>query len=195
MKAFLVTVAVALAAFPAAAPAQRPNAAPASASPVSDAIRSMLQRNARNLVAAADDMPVSKFSYRPTAPQFSFGGILVHLAEGNEFLCSSASGTKAPDEAKPSATDTTDAGWATYGPKAVAHLKRSFEYCTTALANVTDAKLGDQVPWFGGPNAKTSRATALIALPVDWQDHYSQMAIYLRINGILPPTARPRPKM
>jgi hypothetical protein len=165
-----------------------------AAAPVTDAVKSMMQRMARNLPAAADDMPVAKFNYRPTPAQMSFGDVLVHLAGGNEFLCSSVSATKAPEEATPTATDTSDAGWATYGPKAVAHLKRSFEYCNTALAKVDDSKLGEQVPWFGGPNAKTSRATALIALPVDWQDHYAQLAIYLRINGILPPTARPKPK-
>ena len=120
--------------------------------------------------------------------------MVVHLAEGNEFLCSSASGTPAPNEPKPTSADTSSGGWGAYAPKAVAHLRRSFEYCNTALAKMDDSKLGEQVPWFGGPASKVSRATALIALPIDWQDHYAQMAIYLRINGILPPTARPRPK-
>ena len=30
---------------------------------------------------------------------------------------------------------------------------------------------------------------ALITV-ADWADHYSQMAIYLRLNGLLPPTAK-----
>jgi hypothetical protein len=31
----------------------------------------------------------------------------------------------------------------------------------------------------------------LIALtPNDWADHYSAAAIYLRLNGVLPPTAK-----
>jgi hypothetical protein len=173
---------------------QAQTAGAAGLAPMSDAVRNVMQRMAVLLPAAADDMPVSKFNYRPTPAQLSFGGVLVHLAGGNEFLCSSVAGTKAPDEPKPSATDTTAAGWASYGPKAVEHLKRSFEYCTTALAKVDDSKLTDQVPWFGGPNSKTSRAMALLALPMDWEDHYSQLAIYLRINGILPPSARPKPK-
>ena len=59
---------------------------------------------------------------------------------------------------------------------------------------VDDSKLDEQVPWYGGPNAKTSRARALIVLPMDWQDHYAQLSMYLRMNGILPPTARPKPK-
>ena len=196
MKALLITAAVALVAVAAAAPAQSPMASPAASAPVSDAVRTIMQRFATNLQAAADDMPVSKFSYRPTPAQLSFGGVIVHLAGGNEFLCSSVSGTKAPNEPGPTAADTSEAGWAGYAPKALARLRRSWDYCKTALSKLDDVNLGDPVPWFGRPpNDKTSRANALIALPMDWEDHYSQMAIYLRINGILPPTARPKPKM
>ncbi len=35
---------------------------------------------------------------------------------------------------------------------------------------------------------------ALIALSDGWNDHYGTQAIYLRLNGILPPTAQPAPK-
>jgi hypothetical protein len=31
---------------------------------------------------------------------------------------------------------------------------------------------------------------AFIGLIADWADHYGQQAIYLRLNGVLPPTAR-----
>jgi hypothetical protein len=97
-------------------------------------------------------------------------------------------------EPKPESKDTNEVGWQTYGPKASAHLKRSFDYCATALANLDDSKLNEQVPWYGGPTAKTSRAYALIVLAMDWQDHYAQLSMYLRANGILPPSARPKPK-
>ena len=55
-----------------------PAAAQQAAAPVSDAVRSMLQRMSRNLPAAADDMPVAKFSYKPTPAQLSFGAVVVH---------------------------------------------------------------------------------------------------------------------
>jgi hypothetical protein len=38
------------------------------------------------------------------------------------------------------------------------------------------------------------RAFALIALTNDWADHYSAAAMYLRLNGLLPPTAREKKK-
>jgi len=74
--------------------------------------------------------------------------------------------------------------------KLVAGLKASFDFCTTALAKVDDSKLGDEVELFGG--RKGPRAFALIALTNDWADHYSSAAMYLRLNGLLPPTAQPK---
>lgn len=189
MRGFCVAMLIGVTASPLSA-----QQATSSNAPVADAVRTFMQRLSVNMVAAADDMPVAKLGYRPTPAQLSFGGVLVHSAEFNETVCSWVSGTKPPMEPKPSPTDTTEAGWATYGPKATAHLKRSFEYCASVLANVDDSKLDEQVPWFGGPNAKATRARDLIVLPMDWQDHYAQLSMYLRLNGILPPSARPKPK-
>jgi hypothetical protein len=189
MRSFCVAMLIGLTASPLSA-----QQATSSSAPVADAVRTIMQRLSVALVAAGDDMPVAKFGFRPTPAQLSFGGVLVHSAEFNETVCSWVSGMKPPMEPKPSPTDTTEAGWPAYGPMASAHLKRSFEYCATALANLDDSKLDEQVPWFGGPNAKASRARDLIVLPMDWQDHYAQLAMYLRLNGILPPSARPKPK-
>ncbi len=91
----------------------------------------------------------------------------------------------APMEPKPGPTDTTDAGWPTYGPKATAHLKRSFEYCATALANLDDSKLDEQVPWFGGPNAKATRASRPDRAPDGLaRPLCPASSMYLRLNGI-----------
>jgi hypothetical protein len=67
-------------------------------------------------------------------------------------------------------------------------LTKSFLYCEAALNRVDDSKLGDTVQIFGGK--QVSIAYALIALTNDWADHYSAAAMYLRLNGLLPPTAQ-----
>jgi hypothetical protein len=72
----------------------------------------------------------------------------------------------------------------------IARLRASFETCGGIVANVTESQLGDSVPFFGG--RKVTKARAAIALAQDWADHYAQAAIYLRLNGILPPSARRR---
>jgi hypothetical protein len=74
--------------------------------------------------------------------------------------------------------------------KLIAGLKASFDFCTTALAKVDDTKLGDEVELFGG--RKGSRAAALIILASSWSDHYGAEAMYLRLSGLLPPTAKPK---
>jgi len=56
------------------------------------------------------------------------------------------------------------------------------------MPKVTDATLGDTIEVWGG--RKAPRAFALIALTNDWADHYSAAAMHLRLNGLLPPTAK-----
>ena len=75
--------------------------------------------------------------------------------------------------------------------KLVAALKASFDFCGTALANLDDSNLGAPLVLFG--NRPSSRGAALVALSDGWNDHYGAQATYLRLNGILPPTAQPQP--
>jgi uncharacterized damage-inducible protein DinB len=174
MKTSLLLVAVALCCVTRFAAAQD------AAAPVSEALRSTEQRAARNLVAAAEEMPAGKYAFKPTPAQMSFGKVLVHLAEGNDFLCSSVSGAAAPKRGEVAEGAGKE--------KLVARLKESFDFCETAIAKLDDKDLGAQVPWFG--DRKVSRAQAMLATAEDWADHYSQLAIYLRLNGHLPPTAK-----
>jgi hypothetical protein len=150
------------------------------ANPVTSTVKSQLTRYAKNMVAAADLMPAEKYNFKPTPEMNTFGHLIMHIAQSNNILCSKISGAAAPD-VKLADTDAKD--------KLVAALKASFEYCTASLSNVDDSKLGEPMTLFG--NRPASRAAALIALSDDWYDHYGTQAIYLRLNGILPPTAQP----
>jgi uncharacterized damage-inducible protein DinB len=174
MKTPLQLTALAVLCLTSAAAAQDP------ASPVADALRATEQRASRNLVAAAEEIPAGKLAFKPTPAQMSFGDILGHLAGGHDFLCSSISGTKAPDRTKLGKDASKE--------KLITRLKESFDFCETALAKVDDSNLTAQVPWFG--DRKVSRAHVMLAAAEDWADHYRQLAIYLRLNGKLPPTAK-----
>ena len=70
----------------------------------------------------------------------------------------------------------------------MAGLKSSFQFCQQAAAQLQDAQLGDSTDFFGG--RKVTHALAVLITVADWDDHYGQMAIYLRLNGLLPPTAK-----
>jgi len=157
----------------------------AAQNPVSDALRATEQRQARNLVAAADLFAADKYVYKPTDAQMSVGEIVVHLSEGNDQLCGTLGGTPAPHRTALAAGATKD--------QLLARLRETFQFCETALAGVTDAKMNDQVPFFGG--RQVSRGNLVLATVADWADHYSQLAIYLRLNNLLPPTARRQPGM
>jgi hypothetical protein len=153
------------------------------ANPVSTTVKGQLTRYQKNMVEAADLMPAEKFSFKPTPEMNTFAHLTMHIAMSNNFLCSKISGQEAP-KVELKDTDSKE--------KLVTALKASFEYCSTALAGVDDSKLGDSLTLFG--NRQTSRAGALITLSDDWYDHYGAQAIYLRLNGILPPTAQPAKK-
>jgi uncharacterized damage-inducible protein DinB len=151
-----------------------------TANPVSSALRDALQRQAKNLVAAAEEMPEDKYGFHPTPAQMTFGHLVLHVARSNDHICAQISGVAAPKREEAKDTD----------PKAklVAALKDSFDFCSSVLAKVDDSKLGEEVTLFG--HWKMTRAAAMMELPADWADHYGMSAVYLRLNGLLPPTAK-----
>lgn len=174
MKHTLTAVLLAVCALPVAGAAQAQN-------PVTDGFRFITQRQAKNIVDAAEEMPADKYGFKPTEGQMTFGEVVAHLiGEGNDYLCSASSGVKAPEREKYAGTDPKD--------KLVAGLKDSFQFCQTAAAQMKDAQLGDSTDFFG--SRKVTRAFAVLITVADWDDHYGQMATYLRLNGLLPPTAK-----
>ena len=151
-----------------------------NSNPVADAFRDYATESAKNLIAAAEEFPADKFSYKPTPVQMSVSDIALHLAQGNDYLCGTIGGVKAPERTKVTAAD----GKAVL----VARLRETFAFCTQALTSVNDATMGEALPFFGG--RKMSRAAIMTLTTGDWADHYSQYANYLRLNGMLPPTAK-----
>lgn len=156
--------------------------ATAETNPVSNAVRRVVERQSKNMVAAVEAMPADKYSYRPTPGQMTFGHLVEHMVGANNLLCSKISGAAAPAEEKLSETDPKE--------KLVNALKASFDYCNQALAKVDDSNLGEELTLFGGQ--KGTRASAMLTLASAFADHYGMAAMYLRLNGLLPPTARPK---
>jgi len=166
-----------LAMLPALAAAQ----APPSPNPVSDALRQGLTRSSKNMAAAVEAMPAEKFPFKPTPDQMTFGHLALHIAESNHLFCSKISGAAAPEGPKLAETDAKE--------KLVAAVKESFDYCSSSLAKVDDSHLADSIPLFNGRSF--SRAAVMFILSGSWADHYSAQSMYLRLNGVLPPTAQP----
>jgi uncharacterized damage-inducible protein DinB len=158
-----------------------PGAVPDAASPVAEAIRSSAGRAANNFIAAAEGMPAAKYGFKPTPAQMSFGEAIAHMAAGNDTYCSSIGGVTAPKRAALTAGASKE--------QLVTRLKETFQFCESSLAGVDDSRLGETVPYFGD---QTTRAAVMVAAAEEWAGHYSQIAVYLRLNGLVPPTAKPR---
>lgn len=155
-----------------------------SGDPVTTTVRQNLDRYGAWLVAGAREMPADKYGYKPTDGVRTFGEEIKHVANGNDYLCAAISGMEKPKRQDVSTTDKQGL---------VDLLASSFDFCSKALGSVDDSKLGEPVPFFGG--SKVPRATAMMALPIDWADHYGHQALYLRMNGMLPPSAKGKGSM
>jgi uncharacterized damage-inducible protein DinB len=163
--------------------------AASAANPITTVFKGQTLRFQRNLAQAFDSIPESKYGYKPTPAQLSIGYIAQHLADDNYFFCDLFGTMKATRPEKDTATpDSVKAKW----PKdtLVAKLKESFAFCESALNQVDDAKLSDEITMtYGGNSRKAPRAGMVLGHVIDMADHYSQIANYLRLNGMLPPTA------
>ena len=153
-------------------------AAAQSSNPVSDAARQLLQRQSRNLIGAADGMPADKYGFKPTPAQEPFGHLMAHAAEANNLFCSKL--TSLPPAKQELKDDSPK-------EQVVAALRASFDYCGKALAELQDSSMGNEAEVLG---RKATRAVALVFLTNNWADHYGQASVYLRLNGVLPPSAQ-----
>ena len=180
-------------ALPVSLSAQQP-AAGSQANPITGAFRVRIVNSHRVLAQAFDSIPEAKFSYKPTPAQQSIGYIAQHLANDNYLFCNQFGAMKQARSLTDSTTaDSVKATW----PKdtLVAKLKESFAFCAKAFDQLEDSKLGDQVTLtFGGNSRNVARASMVLGHALDMGDHYSQLANYMRLNNMLPPTALPRPR-
>jgi hypothetical protein len=164
-----------------ATPTATPQAVAPVKNPVLTTLRILQPRLQKNILGAIDAMPADKFGYKPTPDQISFGHLVVHITESNNSMCARIADVPAPKVDELKETDAKD--------KLLAAATASFDFCTQSLAKVDDSKLGDNLD-FG--RIQGPRAMAVFFLAGGWTDHYAAAAMYLRLNGILPPTAQPK---
>jgi uncharacterized damage-inducible protein DinB len=150
-----------------------------TANPIVSSAKEIYVQQEKYIVAAFEEMPTEKYSYSPTTQQMSFAKLATHIVLANHHVCAMLSGSPAPETAKLSESDSKET--------LISAVKDSFAFCDKAVDGLQDSQLGDTITFFGG--AKKPRARALFELTGDLEDHYSQMAGYLRLNGLTPPSA------
>jgi len=157
-------------------------------------VTQVLDRTVGNMehefVPAADAMPEDKYGYAPTDGEFksvrTFAEQVKHTAATNFEIGATILQVKAPveigdDEAGPASVKTK--------AEIMKFLKDSFAYMHKAVAVINERNQVEPVnsPW--GQN-KVTRLGLTVLIVGHCFDHYGQMVVYLRHNGIVPPASR-----
>ncbi len=192
MKKTFRAAILALLALPLSLAAQTAPAGP-PANPITTVFRARIAGLERNVAQAFDSIPARLFTYKPTPAQLTIGYIAQHVAADNYFFCNNYGAMKATIDPKDTSTpDSVKATWPR--DELVAKMKASFAFCESASAQLNDATLADQISiTFNGNTRTSTRASMVLGHALDMADHYSQLSNYMRLNGILPPSALPRP--
>jgi uncharacterized damage-inducible protein DinB len=125
-------------------------------------------------------MPEEKFSYKSTAAQRDYGQQILHVAGGN-IMYLQFMGAKA--------TAPAINRNATAKAEILRALADSYDYGTAVIKEQTDQSMMRTVETnsFLGTS---SRARVIYFLIGHTWDIYGQMAVYLRLNGIVPPRSQ-----
>lgn len=128
----------------------------------------------------ADAMPEDKFGFKSTPAQRSYGEQVLHIAGANVMLFKTLGSKAAAPTFNPKATAKADI---------LKALADSYDFGIAALKEQTDATMMQSVqgPSFLGASTRTRIAYFVM---VHANDVYGQMAVYLRLNGIVPPASR-----
>jgi uncharacterized damage-inducible protein DinB len=170
----------------ATAQAAKPKEEPHTLAQVLDAAAATMERE---FVPAAEAMPEDKYSFVPTAGEFkgvrTFAQQVRHVAAVNYLLGAAILQEKSPAETG------GESGPESMTTKAdiVKYLKASFEYAHKAIATITEKNALEPVKSPFGPGTMTRLGIAGIVTSHGF-DHYGQMVVYLRSNGIVPPASR-----
>ncbi|HZQ23915.1 MAG TPA: DinB family protein [Terriglobales bacterium] len=139
--------------------------------------------------SAADAMPEDKYSFAPSTGEFkgvrTFAQQIKHVAAVNYEVAAAILGEKPPvdinDEAGPESVKTK--------AEVMTFLKDSFAYVHKAVATINETNAVDSVRSPFGEGT-VSRLGMAVLIPAHCFDHYGQMVVYLRMNGIVPPASR-----
>jgi len=140
-------------------------------------LRTQWEGTRKLVVGMAEAIPEAKYDYKPTPEVRSFREQLVHLVGENHMFMGMVAGDKPMDRKVLDGLKTRE--------DILKALGDSYDNGTKVLAGLTDEKALESVPAFGGK--QTPRWAIVMANIVDNMDHYGNLVVYVRLNGITPP--------
>jgi len=146
------------------------------------------QQQKRTMIAIAEAMPESAFSFKPTEAQRTYAEQILHIAGANVYLMQHLGGTAAAPD-----VDTTD--FKVFGLPATSKavvleaLGAGYDYGIAVLQELSDDQLLETI---AGPSSmgNVTRAKMAYFTLSHAMDIYGQMVVYLRLNDVTPPASR-----
>jgi uncharacterized damage-inducible protein DinB len=154
---------------------------------IAESVGGALSWTEGQFLAVAESMPEDKYSFVPSSGNFegvrSFAEQVKHVACANYGFFNEIEGKTPPDHCE-------KGGPAKAKTKAelVKYLRDSFDYGNSVLKTINAQNALTRVEGpYAGPNTRLGIAVAAV-----WHiaDHYGQLAEYLRMNGIVPPSTK-----
>jgi len=144
-----------------------------------DPLKQQWENIRRNVVGTAEVVPEDLYAFRPTPEVRTLREQLIHIIEENYFFMGMVSGER---EQPPGNLQTK--------AQIIQALSDSYDYGAQVLDGLNDSTAMETVPLMG--NRQGPRWSAALMNIADNQNHYGNLVVYMRMNGIVPPSSRPR---
>ena len=182
-------VLTALVALTAQAPPQQPPAQPPPPLPgLVGEVKTMYTNVQNFIVRAAEEFPADKLTWQPTPAVRSWARLIGHIIDDNNGACWAIAG----EAQAPPRVDTVDSPESPANKLSkddlVKGLKESVERCNKAFAAVTDANMAERAT----PTSRRSKIGTLIYNTSHTNEHYGNIATYMRLNNLVPPSSAGR---
>lgn len=134
------------------------------------------------VLGIAEVIPEEKYDFKPTPAVRSFREILIHLIAENYLFFSRVSGESLGGPERFSNLKTR--------AEILKALRDSYDYGAKVWEGLTEEKALEMVAGRGGQQVQ--RWSAILGVIQDNMNHYGNLVVYLRLNGIVPPRSASR---
>lgn len=149
-----------------------------SNNPLSSEVTHSFDSVKKNLHAAAEKMPESDYSFKPTPQVRSFGEVVGHVVMAQAHACGALAGAATGSTPKLGSKN-----------EILAELDQSSSLCDKAFASLTDSNATEMVKT---PRGQVTRLGALVGVLTHDTEQYAILGVYMRLKGMVPPSSEHR---
>jgi len=153
---------------------------------IADEIREHWKDTRSTMLTIASAVPEDNLDFKPVPEVRSFREMLEHMVEDTAVHVGYSAGKSREESAQAVAKYMKAKTKAEF----LEGLAASYDYGDRILADLTDQNALDMVTGMRG--ARMTRITAYLHALHDIEDHYGNLVVYLRLNGITPPSTATR---